>query len=108
MPCKYKITVSSPALLTGVTADLNNKVVEMETTNRKKYESDEVKRDTDSSGRIEIDIHVRGRQGAKVTIKVENVTKDQEILSVESTIGSQRGVVSTRYEIKDKKVASKC
>jgi hypothetical protein len=109
MACKYIITVTSRAILTGVTASLNNKSVEMiPQPGRRKYASGEVKRESDSQGKIEIDVHIRGRKDSSVTIKVENVTEEQEIFSDTGIIGSQSGSAETRYEVQDKKVLSKC
>lgn len=107
--CKYKITVSSPAMLTGVTADLNNEPVIMKSSpGRTKFESDEVSRESDQENQIELDVHVRGRQHAGVTIQLTNVTQNVDIFEEEGVIGEQDGVVKTRYEINDKKINSKC
>lgn len=104
----FKITVKSPALMTGVTAEINNKAVTMSTQTRRKYESDEMKAAPDADGKIEVDVHVRGRKDAGVTIIVENVTLDCELFKLEKTIGSQPSEGSTRYELRDKKITAQC
>ncbi len=75
---------------------------------RRKYISEEVKRDADPQDKIEIDVHIRGRMDSSVTITVENITREEEIFSETGIIGSQPKSSGTRYEVIDEKVRSKC
>lgn len=108
MSCKYKIEVSCPALLTGVSAKINGTKVAMETEDMLEFSCDAVDRVADAAGKIEIYILVRGQQGATASISVTNTTRDEEIFTEEAEIGSQDGVPKTRYKVDNKKISSKC
>jgi len=105
--CKYVVTVSSPANLTGVTASLNNIPLKMETTTQRKFASAEKEFSDPPNGEIEIDIHVRGRRNAGITITVTNSTADEDIFVKKDVIGKGQSA-DTRYDITDKVVKSKC
>ncbi len=80
----------------------------MSTDDMLEFSSEEIELDEDDDGKIEIDVHIRGRKGALVTIVVTNETTEEEVFKKSGKIGSQREIRDTRYEVKDKKVKSKC
>ncbi len=105
--CKYQITVTSPSLLSGATASLNNLAVRMIEISPRKFQSDEVERESDGENKIEIDVHARGKKFAGVTVKVKNVTSSKEIFNKSGIFGSD-GNPSTQYNFIDEKVDSTC
>ena len=106
--CKYLLTVSSPAVLTGTTASINNNPIRIKRKSSRKYAAKNIKAEVDGNGKIELDLHVRGRKDSGVTIKMKNLTTKKEIFSESGVIGSQSGSRPTEYNIKDKKINAKC
>lgn len=105
--CTYTVKASSPAALSSMKAFLNGQAVPVKRIGPNSFAGSKAVA-TNGSGQLQLDVDVRGRRKAGVTIVVTNDTQKKQIDKEGGAIGEPPHTPETAYKIQNKLIQSQC